>query len=161
MSALTSRWAALSARERVALMAGGTSAFLALCYAVIVDPGGPARARLDHDLPELHERLATMREAAAELARFREAPVLVPGDAAKLRSTIAESAQRHGVAVRIEEVELEPGGSARVRCAPTPAAQVFAWIHDLHTHRGVPLLDIDVRADGALLSGLVRFAAVP
>lgn len=161
MSTLTSRWSALSARERLALMAGGTSAFLALCYAVIVDPGGTARARLDHDLPELQERLATMREAAAELARLREAPVQVPADAAKLRAAIAESAQRHGVAVRIEEVELEPGGSARVRCAPTPAAHVFAWIHDLHTHRGVPLLDIDVRANGALLSGLVRFAAAP
>jgi type II secretory pathway component PulM len=161
MNTIASRWTALTARERLALMAGGASAFVALCYALIVDPGGTGRARLDHDLPELHERLASMREAAAELARLREAPAIVPGDAAKLRAAIAEAAQRHGVAVRIEEVELEPDGSARVRCAPTPAAHVFAWIHDLHTHRGVPLLDIDVRADGPMLSGLVRFAPVP
>ena len=161
MTHLAARWTALSARERLALMGGGAAAFLALCYALIVDPGGAARARLDHDLPALQERLASMREAAAELARLRDKPALVPGDAVKLRAAIAESAQRHGVAVRAEEVELEPGGGARVRCAPTPAAQVFAWIHDLHTRRGVPLLDIDVRAEGAMLSGIVRFAAVP
>lgn len=161
MTRLAVGWSTLSVRERVALVTGGACAFLALCYALIVDPGGRARGRLDRELPALHEQLATMREAAAEMARLREAVSRSPLDAARLRAVIAESAQRHGIAIRIEDVELEPGGGARVRCAPSAADRVFAWIHDLHTRRGVPLLDIDVRADGAALSGLVRFAGAP
>lgn len=161
MRTLRSRWDACTDRERLALRSGVIGIFLAACYALIVDPGGTARSRLDREVPALTGELAHMRQAAAEVAALRAKAVAVPADASALRAAVAESARRHGVAVGAEDMDLEPAGTLRVRCAPTPAAGVFDWLHDLHTRRGVQVAEADLRSRDGALSGVIRFASAP
>jgi len=160
VKALRTRWAACTERERLALRFGALGIFLAACYALIVDPGGTARSRLDHEVPVLTGELVRMRQAAGEVATLRAKSVAVPVDAAALRSAVVESARRHGVAVRAEDTDLEPAGTLRVRCAPTSAAGILDWLHDLHTRRGVQVVEADLRSSDGALSGVIRFASV-
>jgi type II secretory pathway component PulM len=145
-------WTARAPRERAALVA--MAAVLALAATLAgLDALLAERARLAHQLPQLHATLAQMQDDATELARLRTLPAPARGTGESLGAAQA-AARAAGLQL---DIQLAGDGlEVRGHAALAPLAQWLAAMqaeHGLHVER---LIQTDGQVEAMLRADVSR-----
>jgi general secretion pathway protein M len=118
-------WNARTPKERSYLTVGGSVVLLALAYLLLIEPAVDGRARLERELPSLHQQNAQLQALAQEAAALgnaggaQAAPVT--------REALEQSLTRYGM--KPQSVALL-GDFAKVQLNGVPFAKLTAWLDE-------------------------------
>jgi len=150
-------WQRCSPRERIALTIAGFVACAAAAYGVSVYPGGAARSRLEQQLPQLRQDLASLRVFATEVRRLRDQLARSAVSRAGALATVEASLRVAGLQATASESGSEGARGVAVHVATADPAALFDWLQMLHREHGLHVESANV---DALPGGGVRAEVV-
>lgn len=146
MAPLAARWSvfwdARTRGERQYLRFGGAALALALLYLLLVAPALAGRARLERNLPQLHEQNAQLQALALEVGAL--AANRTPSQPAT-RDSVEQSMARHGLTAQSTTLI---GDFAKIQLNNVAFANLLAWLDDVQRSARVNVQDASVTAQG-------------
>ena len=130
-------WGRCSLRERAALTIAGLVACAGAAYGVSVHPGGAARSRLDQQLPQLRQDLASLRVSAAEVRSLRDRLARSAVSGAGALATVEASLRVADWQATVSESGPQGARGVAVHVASADPAALFNWLRMLHREHGL------------------------
>lgn len=153
---LIQRWASLSPRERVLLVAGVATVLLALVYGFVYEPMLAESRRLQQQLQaqqQIHRHLQGVAQQAAQLRQAGEPSAVAPMEPA---AAIADSSQQLGLEAYIVKRQADAAEGVELELQRIPFDTLAYWLAVLQQQHGVAVTKLDMRRhaeDTALLDG--------
>lgn len=160
---LIQRWASLSPRERVLLVAGVTAVSLAMLYGFVYEPMLAESRRLQQQLQaqrQIHRHLQEVAQQAAQLRQAGEPSAVAPMEPA---AAIADSSQQLGIDAYIVKRQADPAEGIELELQKIPFDTLVYWLAVLQQQHGVAVTKLDMRrhaAGSTLLDGALTLNAI-
>ncbi|AEF99355.1 type II secretion system protein GspM [Methylomonas methanica] len=142
---LLQRWAALSARERLLLMAGVAAVSLAAVYGAVYEPMQAENRRLQQQLQaqqQIYRHLQAVAERVAQLRQSGEATPVTPMEPA---AAIAGSSKQLGLESYITRQQTNAEGELELELQQMPFDKLITWLAVLQQQHGVITTTLDAR----------------
>jgi general secretion pathway protein M len=109
-----------------------------LVYALLIDPALMGRAKLKHDLPELHQQVAQMQALSKKISAL--AVKATPTAETVTREKIDETLARYSLTA---QNILLTGEYVKVQLTAMPFSDTLAWIEELQKSMRLSVVDAD------------------
>lgn len=130
-------WDARSAQERMVMRYTGWALLPLLIYLILWQPAHDAVKKLQLAVPAMTRQAEKLRVQAdeVEMLRHRAKPALL--GAVALKTSVEESAQRHGLSVGISGLDLQEPNAVRISFASVPFEQWLLWLRALQQEQHI------------------------
>ncbi|TAJ77824.1 MAG: type II secretion system protein M [Gallionellaceae bacterium] len=146
-------WSGRPAQERRMIVWAAAVLLPVVYYFLLWQPAHRTVAKLHETLPVLQAQAAKLNDEAAEVDALRHRPQLAALDAAALKTSVEESAQRHQLRTAINTLEIQESNGVRVTCDAISFTAWMAWLRDLQQEQ-------HIRADSISISALPQTGMV-
>lgn len=150
-AALAARFKALSARERIAVLAAGALLALALLWLLAIGPAWRTVSEAPARIEALDAQLQQMRQQAAQAVQWRSRPALPPGQA---QAALSAATARLNEAGRL----TLQGERAVLSLKQVSAEALQAWLAEARSGARARVIEADLTRSGAGYDGTVILA---
>ncbi len=150
-------WSSRPAQERRMIVWAAAVLLPVVYYFLLWQPAHRAVAKLHDTLPVLQAQAAKLTDEAAEVDALRHRPQLAALDAAALKTSVEESAQRHQLRAAINTLEMQEPNGVRVACDAIAFTAWLGWLRDLQQEQHIRADSISISA--LPQSGMVKISA--
>lgn len=160
---LLSRWAALSPRERMLLMAGLAVMAWAAVYGVLYQPMRAENQRLQQQILAQQQIHRHLREVAQQVDLLRQAGAQAAVEAVEPAVVIADSSQQLGLDTYIVRRQADAAGGIELELQQMPFDKMVYWLAVLQRQHAIVVIQLDVRRhadDNDLLDGTLMLNAI-
>jgi type II secretory pathway component PulM len=153
---LLQRWAALSSRERLLLMAGLTAVLIAAVYGFVYEPMQAENRRLQQQLQAQQQIYMHLRDVAERVAQLRQSGAEIAVTPMAPAAAIADSSKQLGLDAFIGQQKTDPEGGVELELHKMPFDKLSYWLAVLQQQHAIVVTQLDVGRyadDSTLLDG--------
>lgn len=152
-----SNWDSRSLQERKVLKFAAWGLLPVLIYLVLWQPARTAVKKLHVGVPAMHMQTERLRSQSSEVEMLRRRPKPALLDAVALKSTLEDSAVRHGLREAISTLDLQQPNAVRISLVSVSFEQWLRWLRVLQQEQHIRADSVSV----AMLpqTGMVKISA--
>lgn len=150
-------WDARSEQERSVLKYAAWAMLPVLVYFVLWQPAHTAVKKLQSAVPAMHMQAERLHSQSGEVEMLRHRPRPALLDAVALKTTLEDSAARHGLREAISTLDLQQPNAVRISFAAVSFEQWLRWLRALQQEQHIRADSVSV----AMLpqTGMVKISA--
>lgn len=160
---LLQRWAALSARERLLLMAGVAAVSLAAVYGAVYEPMQAENRRLQQQLQAQQQIYRHLQDVAQRVAKLRQAGEQTAVSPMEPAAAIADSSRQLALEAFIGQQKTDAEGGVELELQKMPFDKMSYWLAVLRQQHGIAVTKLEMHRhanDTVLLDGALTLNAI-